>query len=70
MILAAAALLTYIQLPRAQQASRAIYDAVFEAVHAGQATTDLGGSLTTTEFTAQVIQRIQSKLTAKDLPGK
>jgi isocitrate dehydrogenase (NAD+) len=70
MILAAAALLTYIQLPRAQQASRAIYAAVFEAVHAGQATTDLAGSMTTTEFTAQVIQRIQAKLTAKDQPRK
>jgi isocitrate dehydrogenase (NAD+) len=62
MILACAALLTYIQHPRAQQASSAIYDSVFDAVHSGHATTDLGGGMTTTEFTEQVIQRIRAKL--------
>jgi isocitrate dehydrogenase (NAD+) len=62
MILAGAALLTYIDSPTADQASRAIYESVFEAVHAGQTTTDLGGDLTTTEFTQEVIQRVQAKL--------
>lgn len=62
MILAVGALLGYIERPRAQAASRAIYEAVFEAVHAGHGTTDLGGSMTTSEFTSEVIQRVQSKL--------
>jgi len=62
MILAGAALLTYIQTPQAGQASRAIYESVFEAVSAGKATTDLGGSLSTSEFTDEVIQRVRAKL--------
>ncbi len=62
MILAGAALLTYVQTPQADQASRAIYESVFEAVYAGKATTDLGGSLSTTDFTNEVIQRVQTKL--------
>ena len=62
MILAGAALLSYIQMPIAERASRAIYEGIFEAVHAGHATTDLGGSLTTTEFTEEVIRRVRTKL--------
>jgi isocitrate dehydrogenase (NAD+) len=62
MILAGAALLSYIQSPKAERASRAIHESVFEAVHAGQVTTDLGGRLATTEFTDEVIQRVQAKL--------
>lgn len=62
MILAGAALLTYIPGTRAEQASRAIYEAVFEGVHAGNATTDLGGSMSTSEFTAEVSRRVQAKL--------
>lgn len=62
MILAGAALLSYVHTPKAEQASRAIHEAVFEAVHAGQVTTDLGGRLATTEFTDEVIQRVQAKL--------
>jgi len=62
MILAGAALLTYTQTPLADQASRAIYESVFEAVYAGKATTDLGGSMSTTEFTDEVIQRVGAKL--------
>jgi len=62
MILAGAALLTYIPGPKAERASRAIHESVFEAVHAGQVTTDLGGRLATTEFTDEVIQRVQAKL--------
>ena len=62
MILAGAALLSYIHNPKAERASRAIHESVFEAVHAGQVTTDLGGRLATTEFTDEVIQRVQAKL--------
>ena len=62
MILAGASILSYLQTPQADQASRAIYEAVFEAVHAGQTTTDLGGRLSTTEFTDDVINRVGSKL--------
>jgi len=70
MILAGAALLTYLRTPEAEQASRAIYESVFEAVYAGKATTDLGGSLATTEFTDEVIQRIRTKLAVwSDLRG-
>jgi isocitrate dehydrogenase (NAD+) len=62
MILAGAAILSYLQTPPADKASRAIYESVFEAVHAGQTTTDLGGRLSTTEFTDEVIDRVVAKL--------
>lgn len=62
MILAEAALLTYVDSQRAEQASRAIYESVFEAIYAGKTTTDLGGGLTTSEFIDEVIQRVESKL--------
>ncbi|HEU0291848.1 MAG TPA: isocitrate/isopropylmalate family dehydrogenase [Anaerolineales bacterium] len=62
MILAGAEMLSYIQTPKANQAARAIQESVFEAVHAGRATTDLGGRMSTTEFTDEVIQRVQAKL--------
>jgi isocitrate/isopropylmalate dehydrogenase len=62
MILALAALLSYMPDKAAERASRAIYEATFEAIHNGQATTDLGGSLGTTAFTDEVIQRVSSKL--------
>ncbi|NLG73999.1 MAG: isocitrate dehydrogenase [Chloroflexi bacterium] len=62
MILAGAALLPYTSDPRAERASRAIYEAVFEAVHEGKATVDLGGSMTTVEFTDEVIRRVGAKL--------
>jgi isocitrate/isopropylmalate dehydrogenase len=62
MILAGAALLTYTQTSQADRASRAIYESVFEAVYAGKSTTDLGGSMSTTEFTDEVIQRVEAKL--------
>ena len=62
MILAGASILSYLQTPQADKASRAIYEAVFEAVHAGQTTTDLGGRLSTTEFTDEVIARVGAKL--------
>ncbi len=62
MILAGAGVLTYIPSPEAESASRAIYESVFEAVYEGRATIDLGGSLTTSEFTDEVVRRIRTKL--------
>jgi len=62
MILASGAILSYIHTPKAERASRAIYESVFEALHDGNATTDLGGRLSTTEFTEDVIQRVGAKL--------
>ncbi len=62
MILAGAALLRYIDKPEALRVARSIYEAVFEAVHRGMSTPDLGGSCTTTEFTAEIIRRVKSKL--------
>lgn len=62
MILAGAALLAYIPTPAAQRASEAIYQAVFAVLHEGQVTPDLGGQMTTTDFTAEVIRRVQSEL--------
>jgi isocitrate/isopropylmalate dehydrogenase len=62
MILAGAAILSYLQQSQAEHASRAIYEAVFEAAQAGLTTTDLGGRLSTTEFTDEVIQRVRTKL--------
>jgi isocitrate dehydrogenase (NAD+) len=62
MILAGAALLSYMHPPEAKDASRAIYEAVFETVQEGRSTTDLGGGMSTSEFTGEVIERIGSKL--------
>ena len=62
MILAEAALLSYIDSHQADQASRAIYESVFEAIHAGKATTDLNGNLSTIEFTDEIIRRVETKL--------
>ena len=62
MILAGAALLSYMPGSNAERASRSIYESVFEAVQAGHVTPDLGGSMTTTEFTDEVIERVRSKL--------
>ena len=62
MILAGAATLSYMESPKADKASRAIYESVFEAVHDGKTTTDLGGRMATTEFTDEVIQRVTAKL--------
>ncbi|MEX2144310.1 MAG: isocitrate/isopropylmalate family dehydrogenase [Anaerolineales bacterium] len=62
MILALAALLSYAPGLQAEQASRAIYEAVFEAIHAGLATPDLGGSLGTIAFTDEVMHRVRNKL--------
>jgi isocitrate/isopropylmalate dehydrogenase len=62
MILAAAALLSHIDSATAQQASRAIYESTLESVHEGMKTADLGGHASTTEFTDEVIRRVNTKL--------
>ena len=60
MILAASAILGYIDDPRAAAASRAIYQASMRTLQDGIATADLGGHATTTEFTDAVIDRLLS----------
>jgi isocitrate/isopropylmalate dehydrogenase len=62
MILAGAALLTYVGTPASDRASRAIYEAAFEAIYDGVKTADLGGAATTSEFTGEVIARVTRKL--------
>ena len=62
MILAGAAVLTYIQDPAADRASRAIYESVFETVIEGKTTPDLTGGLSTSNFTDEVIRRVTNKL--------
>jgi isocitrate dehydrogenase (NAD+) len=48
----------------ADRASRAIYEAVFEATASGTRTPDLGGDASTTEFTDAVVNRVKGKLEA------
>ena len=62
MILAAAGLLSHMKESEAKQASRAVYEAMLEAVYEGVRTSDLGGSAHTDEFTNEVIRRVKSKL--------
>ena len=62
MILAIAALFTFIDERPAATASRAIYEAVFETVREGIATSDLGGHASTTEFTDATIEKVRTKL--------
>jgi isocitrate dehydrogenase (NAD+) len=70
MILAAAALLSYVEDPRAALASRAIYEAVLEAVREGNATSDLGGHSSTTDFTDGVIEKVRTKLSLNAAGGR
>ena len=66
MILAIGALLRYVgegaALQEASTASRAVYEAVLEAVGSGVRTPDLGGHASTTEFTEEVVARVRTKL--------
>ena len=62
MILAAASLLGFIRDRDCRTASRAVYEAVFEAVRSGVRTADLGGHALTDEFTAAVVERVRAKL--------
>jgi isocitrate dehydrogenase (NAD+) len=61
MILAGAALLAY-GGEASKRAGRAIREACLEAVAAGARTADLGGHLGSSEFTDEVIARVQAKL--------
>lgn len=70
MILAAAALLEYVEDPAARQASAAISAATFDAVRGGIRTADLGGSATTTEFTDEVIRRTRDLAPAQEDHGQ
>jgi len=62
MLLAGSALLSYIPDKKAKLASRAIYEAAFEAIYHGIATPDLGGGSSTSAFTDEVIERVTAKL--------
>src|SRR3954452_2146619 len=62
MILAGAALLSYVDGADAQAAARAIREAALEAVADGVRTADLGGHAGTSEYTDEVIRRTRSKL--------
>lgn len=48
--------------PAAERASRAIYEAALETIASGCRTPDLGGHAGTTEFTSEVVSRVQTKL--------
>lgn len=69
MVLAGAALLRYVDGPQAGNASRAIYESVFEAVYDGVKTNDLGGSATTSDYIDEVIRRVRGKLEVWDTLG-
>ncbi len=62
MIMAVASLLGYMKEDGARRASRSIYEAALEAVSDGVRTADLGGQASTTEFTAEVVRRIRTKV--------
>jgi len=62
MILAVASLLGYMKGEAARRASRAIYESALEAVSDGVRTADLGGQATTTDFTAEVVRRVKTKI--------
>lgn len=62
MILAGASLLSYMDHPQANAASRAIYEATIETVREGTKTADIGGNANTSEFTNEVITKVQTKL--------
>ena len=70
MILAGAALLSHIDEPEAHTAGRAIREAALEAISTGTRTADLGGHMSTTEFTAAVIDRTRSKLEVWETLGE
>lgn len=70
MILACAAVLRYVGTENASAASRAIYESVLETVYAGTRTPDLQGRATTTEFTDEVIRRVERRLDVWDALGQ
>jgi isocitrate dehydrogenase (NAD+) len=62
MILALASLLGYMNDDQARRASRAVYEAALEAVSDGVRTADLGGQASTSDFTAEVVRRVKTKV--------
>jgi isocitrate/isopropylmalate dehydrogenase len=62
MILAVASLLGYMQGDAPRRASRSIYEAALEAVSDGIRTADLSGHASTSDFTAEVIRRVRTKV--------
>src|SRR3954452_11223140 len=65
MLLACGAVLSYAGaagFSGADRASRAVYESVLEATHAGIKTVDLGGHSPTTEFTDAVVERVRTKV--------
>ena len=62
MIMAVASLLGYMKGDAAHRASRAIYEAALETVSDGIRTADLGGQAPTTDFTAEVVRRVKTKV--------
>jgi isocitrate/isopropylmalate dehydrogenase len=69
MILAGAALLSYIENEQAANVCRAIRESTLETVYNGVRTHDLGGQATTTDFTDEVIRRVRAKLDVWDALG-
>lgn len=69
MILAGAALLSYTESEPLRRVHRAIRESTLEAVYDGVRTSDLGGQATTSEFTDEVIRRVQAKLAVWDALG-
>jgi len=70
MILACAAMLRYVRTDKTAAASRALYESTMETVFDGVRTADLGGNATTSEFTDEVIRRVQGKLEIWDSLGE
>ena len=62
MILACASVIGFMPGDEPRQASRAIYESVFETVRHGTRTADLGGDAPTDHFTAVVIEAVRAKL--------
>jgi isocitrate dehydrogenase (NAD+) len=69
MIMAAATILSYMNNDHAIRVCRAIREAALETVYDGIRTSDLGGHATTSEFTDEVIRRVQAKLAVWDALG-
>ena len=62
MILALASLLGYMKGDDARRASRAVYEAALEAVSDGVRTADIGGHASSSDFTAEVVRRVKTKV--------
>ncbi len=69
MIMASATILSYMDGDQPNRACRAIREATLEAVYDGVRTADLGGHATTTQFTDEVIRRVQAKLAVWEALG-